>query len=65
MKIEAIVYTSMTGFTAQYANMLSNKTGLPAYTLAQAKEKLVQAIDRYRDDRERSLAATQATTTKQ
>jgi len=40
MKIEAIVYTSMTGFTAQYANMLSNKTGLPAYTLAQAKEKL-------------------------
>jgi len=34
-------------------------------TMAQAKEKLVQAIDRYRDDRERSLAATQATTTKQ
>ncbi len=34
-------------------------------TMAQAKEKLVQAIDRYRDDRERSLAATQATATKQ
>lgn len=40
MKIEAIVYASMTGFTAQYVQMLSAKTGLPAYTLAQAKEKL-------------------------
>lgn len=40
MKIEAIVYSSMTGFTALYANMLVKKTGLPAYTLAQAREKL-------------------------
>lgn len=40
MKIEAIVYSSMTGFTAEYAGMLSRKTGLPAYTLSQAGEKL-------------------------
>lgn len=40
MKIEAIVYSSMTGCTAQYAQMLSGKTGLPAYTLAEAEGKL-------------------------
>ncbi len=37
MKIKAIVYTSNTGYTARYAEMLSAKTGLPAYTLAQSK----------------------------
>lgn len=40
MKIEAIVYSSMTGSTAQYAQMLSEKTGLPAYTLTEAEGKL-------------------------
>ena len=40
MKIDAIVYSSATGFTAEYAQMLSGSTGLPAYTLDQAAEKL-------------------------
>ncbi len=40
MKITAIVYTSNTGFTERYAKMLSEKTGLPVYTLKEAKRKL-------------------------
>lgn len=40
MKIEAIVYSSMTGYTAQYAQMLSKKTGISCYTLAEAEGKL-------------------------
>ena len=31
--ISAIVYTSETGFTQQYARMLSEETGLPTYSL--------------------------------
>ncbi len=38
---------------------------LKGLTMAQAKEKLIEAIDRHRNDRERSLAAAQTTTTKQ
>ena len=33
MKPTAIVYTSNTGFTAQYAAILAQKTGLPAFSL--------------------------------
>lgn len=33
MKVSAIVYTSNTGFTAQYATLLSHQTGLPLYRL--------------------------------
>lgn len=33
MKPTAIVYTSNTGFTAQYAAILGEKTGLPAFSL--------------------------------
>lgn len=40
MKVQAIVYTSMTGYTAQYAALLSKKTGLPAYTLQEAEKKI-------------------------
>lgn len=40
MEIKAIVYTSMTGFTAEYARMLSDRTALPAYTLEEAAKKL-------------------------
>jgi len=36
--ISAIVYTSETGFTEQYARMLSKQTGLPAYTLDRVPE---------------------------
>ena len=38
MKPDAIVYTSNTGYTAEYANLLGKKTGLPVYDLA-AREK--------------------------
>ena len=36
MDINAIVYTSATGFTARYAALLAERTRLPAYELAQA-----------------------------
>lgn len=36
----AIVYTSNTGYTEQYAKMLAEKTNLPIYSLEQASEKL-------------------------
>lgn len=35
--MEAIIYTSNTGFTEQYALMLGEQTGLPVYTLKSAK----------------------------
>ena len=34
MKPSAIVYTSNTGYTAEYARMLGEKTGLPVWELA-------------------------------
>ncbi len=40
MNIKAIVYTSNTGFTERYAKMLSENTGLPVFTLKEAKRKL-------------------------
>ncbi len=36
----AIVYVSETGFTKQYAEMLSEKTGLPVYSADEAKENV-------------------------
>lgn len=36
----AIVYESNTGFTERYAEMLSEKTGLPAYSLKDAGSRL-------------------------
>ena len=38
--MKAIVYTSNTGFTARYAQMLGEKTGLPVYTVKEAKRSL-------------------------
>ncbi len=35
-----IVYTSNTGFTAQYAQLLSQETGYPLHTLEEAKKSL-------------------------
>lgn len=35
-----IIYTSNTGFTAQYATLLGEKTGCSVYTLAEAKKSL-------------------------
>ena len=40
MNARAIVYTSNTGYTARYAAILSEKLGLPAHTLAEAKKTL-------------------------
>jgi len=34
--IKALVYTSNTGFTEEYARLLSKKTGLPCYELSEA-----------------------------
>lgn len=36
MNIKAIVYTSNTGCTAEYAKLLGEKTGLPVYSLKEA-----------------------------
>lgn len=36
MKVSAIVYTSNTGYTEQYARMLGRKTGLPVHELSDA-----------------------------
>lgn len=42
MKPSAIVYTSNTGFTAQYASLLGGETGLPVYSLEDASKSLPQ-----------------------
>lgn len=38
--MKAIVYTSETGHTARYAKLLSERTGLPAYSMQEAERKL-------------------------
>lgn len=38
--MNAIVYTSNTGYTAQYARLLSKQTGLPAHSLDEAEKVL-------------------------
>lgn len=43
MKPSAIVYTSNTGFTAQYASLLGGETGLPVYSLEDALTSLPQS----------------------
>ena len=43
MKPIAIVYTSNTGFTAQYASLLGGETGLPVYSLEDALKSLPQS----------------------
>lgn len=42
MKAEAIVYTSNTGYTARYAEMLADKTGLNAFPIADAAKNLAK-----------------------
>ncbi len=37
--MEAIIYTTNTGSTAQYAKMLAEKTGLQAFSIEEAKSK--------------------------
>lgn len=43
--MNAIVYTSNTGFTAQYAALLGEKLNLPVYSLDAAKEKLAAGTE--------------------
>lgn len=38
--MDAIVYTTNTGSTQRYASLLAEKTGLPAYSLPEAKKRL-------------------------
>lgn len=38
--IEAIVYTSQTGFTKKYAEILAEETGVAVYNLEEGKEKV-------------------------
>ena len=40
MRPEAIVYTSNTGYTARYAALLGERTGLPVYALPEAEKAL-------------------------
>ena len=40
MNINAIVYTSNTGYTAEYAKIIGRRTGLAVYSLDDAKKKL-------------------------
>lgn len=37
--MNAIIYTTNTGSTERYAKLLAQKTGLPAYSLAEAKKR--------------------------
>ena len=37
--MDAIIYTTNTGSTEQYAKLLAQKTGLPACSLAEAKKR--------------------------
>lgn len=43
--MKAIVYTTNSGSTAQYARLLSEKTGVEACSLAEAKKKLPSGAD--------------------
>ena len=38
--MNAIIYTTNTGSTERYARLLARKTGLPAYSLAEAKKRV-------------------------
>ena len=45
MNIKAIVYTSNTGYTAEYARLLGEKTGLPVYSLEESKHNLAERTE--------------------
>ena len=38
--MNAMIYTTNTGSTERYARLLAQKTGLPAYSLAEAKKRV-------------------------
>ena len=41
----AVVYTSNTGHTAEYAKLFGDRTGLPVYSLAEAVESLPESCE--------------------
>lgn len=43
--MNAIIYTTNTGSTEHYAKLLAHETGLPAYSLAEAKKKVYPRIE--------------------
>ena len=43
--MKAIIYTSNTGHTAEYAKMLGDKTGLPVYALSEAAKLLSKGTE--------------------
>ena len=45
MNMKAIVYTSSTGHTTEYAKILGEKTGLPVYALNEALKQLSNGIE--------------------
>jgi len=45
MTVKAIVYTSNTGYTAEYARMLGEETGLNVYPLDEAVQKLPEKAE--------------------
>lgn len=42
--MRAIIYTSNTGSTAEYAQLLGNELNLPVHSLQQAKNKVLPAV---------------------
>lgn len=43
--MNAIIYTTNTGSTERYAKLLAHETGLPAYSPAEAKKKVVSGTE--------------------
>ena len=43
--MDAIIYTTNTGSTERYAKLLSHETGLPAYSLTEAKKKVIAGAE--------------------
>ena len=43
--MNAIIYTTNTGSTESYAKLLAQKTGLPAYSLAEAKKQVLAGAE--------------------
>lgn len=43
--MKAIIYTTNTGSTAQYAKMLAEQTGLPAFSMEEAKSKVEEGSE--------------------
>lgn len=43
--MNAIIYTTNTGSTGSYAKQLAQKTGLPAYSLAEAKKRVLAGAE--------------------